>query len=374
MNTATNSLSKYKIVIVGAGRTGLAIAAQLKTVKHYEVVLVDPVDEAKWSAEEKGFSVVDVDGTDSVAMKKLLNDAQLVVVSAPDFVAEFVVKVVLECDCHYIDVSENTTLLDKYKNEMLNTSQNFVPQCGLAPGYMTSYVSSQLKNINPDAEVQVYVGVLPEQKTNRLGYGNMWGIGGLMTEYTSPCKAILKGEETLVDPLTEYETLSIDGSNYEAFTTSGSIDELVDLHKGKLKKLVFKTLRYEGHLDYIQFMLDDLKLSDRHQHFESLLLNGLPLTDRDQVIVGVVINSSGDVSKGQGISEKSQFIFFPSIEDKEGVSTSAISMTSAAHVCCVIDMLCSNRAPHTGLLLHNEIELHMLEQSQFYAPLDVEKL
>ncbi|MBT3204973.1 MAG: hypothetical protein HOM14_01900 [Gammaproteobacteria bacterium] len=374
MNNNDNSAPKQKVVIVGAGRTGLAIADQLSASQRYEVILVDPVDEAKWNARERGFNVEDIDGTDSGAMKKLLNNVQLVVVSAPDFVAEYVVKVVLDCGCHYIDVSENTILLDKFKNEMLNATQSFVPQCGLAPGYMTSYVSSQLKDITFDAEVQIYVGVLPKQKTNRLGYGNIWGIGGLMTEYTSQCKAITMGEEALIEPLTEYETLRIDGVNYEAFTTSGSIDELVDLHKGKLKKLVFKTLRYEGHLDYIQFLLDDLKLDERHKQFESLLLNGLPLMDRDQVIVGIVVNSSGNVSKGQCLSEKSQFNFFPSTENKEGKSTSAISMISAAHVCCVIDMVCSSRAPHTGLLLHNEIELDMLEQSHFYASLNVENL
>ncbi len=374
MDSSLNSLSKQKIVIVGAGRTGLAIADQLRAVQNYELILIDPIDEAKWHATKNGYNVVDVDGTDCVAMNKLLNDAQLVVVSAPDFVVEYVAKSALECGCHYVDVSENTALLGKLKTQMLSASQNFVPQCGLAPGYMTSYVNSQLKNISPDAEVQVYVGVLPEHKTNRLGYGNMWGIGGLMTEYTSPCKAVMNGDETLIEPLSEYETLRINGTNYEAFTTSGSIDELVDLHKGKLHKLIFKTLRYEGHLDYIKFLLDDLKLAERHQQFKSLLLNGLPLMDRDLVIIGIVVNSNGHGNKGQGMTEKSQFNFFSSLENNEDICTSAISMTSAAHVCCVIDLLCSSQAPHTGLLLHNEIDLHMLEQSRFYSALNIENL
>ncbi len=374
MGSSSNSLSRQKVVIVGAGRIGLAIADQLKAVQKYETILIDPIDEARWRATESGYNVVGVDGTDSVAMKKLLNDAQLVVVSAPDYTVEYVARIALECGCHYVDVSENPTLLEKLKSEMLSAPRNFVPQCGLAPGYITSYISSQLKNISPNAEVQVYVGVLPEQKTNRLGYGNMWDIGGLVTEYTSPCDAIMNGDETQIEPLSEYETLRINGVNYEAFATSGSIDELVDLYKGKLKKLVFKTLRYEGHLDYIKFLLDDLKLAERHQQFKSLLLNGLPLMDRDLVIIGIVVNSNGHGNKGQGMTEKSQFNFFSSLENNEDICTSAISMTSAAHVCCVIDLLCSSQAPHTGLLLHNEIDLHMLEQSRFYSALNIENL
>ncbi len=365
----SKSQLKKKIIIVGAGRMGLSIARCLSFESRFEIVLIDPVENAIENARRENFSVTEMDGRDSASLIRLLKDATAVVAATPGSLVATVAESAKAAGCHYIDLCEDTSVLNDVTAIAKDASSSFVPQCGLAPGYISSLVSELYREIGEKAEITVYVGVLPANKTNRLGYGNMWSIDGFITEYTKPCSIIQNGKKINIEPLSEYERITIKGSEYEAFTTSGSLDSVVDRLEGKVSSLVFKTLRFPGHLDYIQFLLKDLRLENNISQFKSLLLNGLAIVQQDQIVVGINTKYATPGSRGNQLRCYNNFKVINFEEGRHLSSSSAISLASSAHACSVIDLLCSGYSPHNGLVSHAELEHSLLEKSVFFKVL-----
>jgi len=365
----TNSATQRRIVIVGAGRAGMSIAHVLGSDQRYAITLVEPVEEVVTKARSIGFDVVKQSGTNSTAMESLLADASAVVVAAPDFVACPVANAAVVAGCHYLDLSENSKIATEIESIASGAAGVFVPGCGLAPGYISTIVNDVLKQSGDNSKIRVFAGVLPVHRTNRLGYGNMWSIDGLVTEYTNPCNVIVSGRREKVPPLSELETVVIDGTPYEAFTTAGSLDNLAGSLEGSVNSLVFKTLRYTGHLDYIKLLIDDLGLGDRLDTFKNVLQNGLPVIENDMVILGVVAKVKRQVDTYYRTHESSHFQRICSKRHENGHQESAVSRVTAAHTCSVIDLLWDDLADHSGLLHPEEISLDMLRTSRFFEPL-----
>ena len=355
----------YEIVIVGAGRVGIAIARLLESSDLYNTCLVCPSFEQVRNAKNAGFNAIEASGTDEQVMEKLLQNADAVILAAPESIAERVAEIALKHDCHYFDLCENFEIAQKIRKLAEGANRAFVSQCGLAPGYVSALAYEKSKTVSKAADITVYVGVLPKIKTNRLGFGNMWSITGLVSEYTKPCKALQAGKTISLPPLTEYETLNIEGEKYEAFTTAGSLDGVIPDLESKLSSLVFKTLRYRGHLDYIEFLLDDLGYKDRLYAFPNLLMNGLKPIREDKAIVSVqTVNP--DPSK----PDNSSFTqIFHSRTESDGSTTSAISIVSAAHICSVLDVICSKMIAGSGPLDQSQLPLAMLAKSKFSSDL-----
>jgi saccharopine dehydrogenase-like NADP-dependent oxidoreductase len=362
-------MTAHKIVVVGAGRAGLSIARMLDADERYAPILVDPVEEAVKKASQAGFEVVEGSGTDPKIMERIIEGAAVVIMAAPDFVAETVIRTARSTGCHYLDLSENSALAHDLGEIAKGATGCFVPGCGLAPGYISSVIGDVIRNSGDNPEITVYVGALPAHKTNRLGYGNMWSIDGLITEYTNPCSAIISGAKTELPALSEFETISIDDHTFEAFTTAGSVDSLVERLNGRVGGLVFKTLRYPGHLDYMKFLLDDLGLSKRLSTLKNLLQNGLPITDNDQIVLGITCRFQ---KPGESYTRRHEHTYFQrvrSIRHNDGHCESALSRITAAHCCSVADVLCGGLVEHSGLLHPEQIDLELLDQSAFYSAL-----
>ena len=359
-----------EIVIVGAGRVGMAVARLLEPSTDYSTCLVAPNYDQVRAARSAGFNAVEASGADERAMEKLLRNAEAVILAAPESVAVRVAEFALMFDCHYFDLCENVEIAKKIKGLSQGASRAFVSQCGLAPGYVSALTYEISQHARKGAELTAYVGVLPKTKTNRLGFGSMWDIAGLVTEYTKPCKALRDGALISLPPLTEYETLEIDGEAYEAFTTAGSLDGIIlDVDEG-ISELVFKTIRYRGHLDYINFLLDDLGFKDRLYAFPSLLKNGLKSVSEDKALVSIkAVNPQAD-----GAVTTIHTQVFHSKTERDGSITNAISLVSAAHICSVLDVICSGAIPCAGPVSQQRLTLGTLAKSCFSSDLRLDTL
>lgn len=350
----------YRVVVVGAGRMGQAVARLLASDARFSVVLADPVEQALAAASIDGVERVGVSGTDKPSLARVLSGASAVICAANASVVPEVAHVARETGCHYIDLCESPDAAAAVARIAQGASTGFAPGCGLAPGYISALLADVLAESGPDTEVSVFVGVLPALHTNRLGYGNIWGLDGLISEYTAPCLALRDGQVTRLAPLSELETVQISGETFEAFTTAGSLDELVTANAGRIKSLVFKTLRYPGHLDHMLFLMDDLGLRHRLYQLRSLLLNGLPRIENDVMILRVVTRdgSAAPITRHQQTIKACP---------TDGGWQSAISRSTAAHVAAVTDLLCSGLAPHAGLLQHDSLTQMRLQASPFMS-------
>ena len=86
------------------------------------------------------------------------------------------------------------------------------------------------------------VGALPVFPTNALKYNLTWSVDGLVNEYCHPCEAIQGGERISALPLEGLEHFSLDGTEYEAFNTSGGLGTLCETLSGKVEMSMFSRI------------------------------------------------------------------------------------------------------------------------------------
>ena len=110
--------------------------------------------------------------------------------------------------------------------------------------------------------IGIRVGALPLFPDNALKYNLTWSIDGLINEYCNPCDAIHDGRRRELLPLEGLEHFSLDGVDYEAFSTSGGAGTLCETLEGRVRNLNYKTVRYPGHRDMVQMLANDLKLCE----------------------------------------------------------------------------------------------------------------
>ncbi len=143
-----------------------------------------------------------------------------------------------------------------------------MPQCGLAPGLIGIAAHELANRFTEIRDVKMRVGALPEFPTNALKYNLTWSVDGLINEYCQPCEAIRDNRTQWVQPLEGLEHFSLDGIEYEAFNTSGGLGTLCETLSGRVESLDYKSVRYPGHRDLMQFLLEDLRLATRPRHAE----------------------------------------------------------------------------------------------------------
>ena len=106
--------------------------------------------------------------------------------------------------------------------ELAKTARSvMMPQCGLAPGFVSIAAHDLASRFEELDEVRMRVGALTENPTNRLEYELTWSVEGLVHEYIAECDAIVDGKACKVQPLEGLESLTLNGIEYEAFNTSG---------------------------------------------------------------------------------------------------------------------------------------------------------
>src|SRR5207249_4998570 len=141
--------------------------------------------------------------------------------------------------------------------------QIFMPQCGLAPGFVSIAANHLARKFDKLDEVRMRVGALPQFPTNEMKYNLTWSTDGLINEYGNPCEAIYQGRFIQTLPLEGLEHFSLDGVDYEAFNTSGGVGTLCETLRGKVRTLDYKTIRYRGHRELMAFLMNELRLNDR---------------------------------------------------------------------------------------------------------------
>ena len=192
---------------------------------------------------------------------------------------------------HYLDLTEDVASTRRVKRTgALGASSAFIPQCGLAPGFISIVANDLASRFDTLESVRMRVGALPQYPSNALNYNLTWSTDGVINEYCEPCEAIVEGELVEVPPLEEREEFSLDGVTYEAFNTSGGLGTLAETLKGKVRTLNYRTIRYPGHAAIMKALLNDLGLRHRRDVLKDIFESALPATLQDVVIVFVTVS------------------------------------------------------------------------------------
>lgn len=354
-----------RVVVLGAGRIGRRIAGLL--AGRAGVVMVEH-DAAKLdAARAAGHDTVQFPpGGGREVLRRTLAGARALIAVEQVLPGADLAALCIEAGCHYLDLTET----DRNAAEIARAADaaprgvRFAPGCGLAPGWVTALLAQEIADAPPAAEITAFVGVLPLRPVNRLGYANIWGVPGLVQEYTRPVVDLAGGALRQSAPLGGAERLTLGGVDYEAFTTAGSIDALARRSEGRVQGLSFKTLRYPGHRDYMLFLLDDLGLRQQTQRLTSLLQTALPMTEADRVVIAL------RTVPGPGVRPRWRVRQHEAAALPDGTCQSAMATLAAAHAVAVLDHL-TGPAPLLGpVLMPGDIGLDALRASPCFALLD----
>ncbi len=273
-----------------------------------------------------------------------------------------VAQAALETGVSYFDLTEDvaTTRAIREIAERAAKGQIFMPQCGLAPGFISIVAHHLAQSFDKLDRVQMRVGALPQFPTGQLKYNLTWSTDGLINEYCNPCEAIHEGKRIEVLPLEGLEHFSLDGVRYEAFNTSGGLGTLCETWQGKIRELNYKTVRYQGHRQMMHCLVNELRLSEDRETLKQILENAVPITFQDVVVTFCAVSGwrHGDLVQ---ISDARK-IYASSIG---GEPWSAIQITTAAGICTVLDLFVAGQLPQRGFVRQEEVDLDAFLNNRF---------
>jgi saccharopine dehydrogenase-like NADP-dependent oxidoreductase len=341
------------VVVIGAGHIGSTIAQLLSDCGDYRVTVADRA--ADQLAQIGALPRVEhkvLDVTDAAGLTALLRGKFAVLSAAPYHLTYKVAEAAKVAGAHYLDLTEDVASTRKVKALAVDANVAFIPQCGLAPGFISIVAADLCGHFDELHDVRLRVGALPKYPSNALNYNLTWSTDGVINEYCEPCEAIVDGLPRQTRALEENEAFSLDGVTYEAFNTSGGLGTLCETLSGKVRNLNYRTIRYPGHAAIMKALLNDLRLRDRRDLLKDILEKSVPATMQDVVIVFVTVSG---IKNGHLVQETYANKIYA--REMGGHMVSAIQITTASGICAVLDMLASGRLSAVGFVRQEEIGL-----------------
>ncbi|MFB6456085.1 saccharopine dehydrogenase C-terminal domain-containing protein [Chitinophaga sp. Hz27] len=351
-----------KITIIGAGKIGETAAFLLQTSGDYQVTMADSNPLMLEKHASPGVSPLLLDVNDQTALEQALVAQDIVLSACPYFLNVKIATAAAKTNTHYFDLTEDVATTNAIRDIAATAGVSFMPQCGLAPGFISIAAYDIAKQFDELESVRLRVGALPQFPTNSLMYNLTWSTDGLINEYCNPCDAIHEGVRKEVMPMEGYEKFALDGIEYEAFNTSGGLSALAEILDGKVYNLDYKTVRYPGHCHLMKILLNELKLNKKRAVLKEIMEDSIPFTPQDVVLVFVSV--SGTVNGRSVQRSYSRKIYNQAIEGKD---FTAIQLTTAGAACAVIDLHSKGLLPSQGFVRQEDVLFQDLITNRFAA-------
>lgn len=274
--------NKSKIVLLGAGKMGQAIAWDLcNRAPFYRASVIDK-DESSLQKLSKtcprgNIDTLTFDCDDLIRLRPIFQDASLVIGAVSYKYNLALTKLAFECRTNWIDLGGNNDVVDlqfKLHRKAVEKDISIIPDCGLAPGMVNILGAALFNSLTQMQEMHFRVGGLPVNPKPPLGYELCFSPEGLINEYVEPVRLISDGQIRERPGLSDLEILDFGTplGDLEAFNTSGGISTMIESFKGKVNHLDYKTIRYPGHMEKIRLLADlglfDLNLDKNSLNFD----------------------------------------------------------------------------------------------------------
>ncbi|HET9976835.1 MAG TPA: saccharopine dehydrogenase family protein [Burkholderiaceae bacterium] len=364
-------MNKHPLLLIGAGKIGQVAADLLAGSGDYDVTLADRDAGALEALAAKSLAGaatqhVALDVADPRALARALDGQYAVLSAAPFHLTTGIAEAARRMGVHYLDLTEDVASTKQIRALAEGASTAFIPQCGLAPGFISIVAADLASRFDRLDSVRMRVGALPAYPSNALNYNLTWSTEGVINEYIEPCEAIVDGRRVEVPALEEREEFALDGVLYEAFNTSGGLGTLCETLEGKVRTLNYRTIRYPGHAAIMKALLNDLRLRDRREVLKDILENAVPTTTQDVVIIFVTV---AGWREGRLVQETyARKVYSAKIG---GHLRSAIQITTASSLAAMLDLLAQGQLPAKGFVRQEDVPLAAFLANRFgavYAP------
>lgn len=359
----------HRVLLLGSGKIGRMIARLLVDSGDYEVLVADANEDSLRRLRERvGTPTLKLDATDNEALASAMQGRDAVVSALSYRFNPQIAATALTTGLSYFDLTEDvlTTRAVQEVADKAVEGQIFMPQCGLAPGFVGIAAWQLAQQFDQLETVHMRCGALPKFPANPLKYNLTWSTDGLINEYCNPCETIHEGQLVEVLALEGLEHFSLDGIGYEAFNTSGGLGTLCQTLAGNVRELNYKTIRYLGHRELMHVLLDGLRLRERRDVLKDILETALPVTFQDVVVTFCTVTGQRN---GQYVQiSDARKIYNQTLG---GEVWSAIQITTAGSLCAVLDLHFTGALPSRGFVRQEQTPFEAFLANRFGSYYDV---
>ncbi len=297
-----------KILIIGAGMMGRAIAFDLCNYSNFDgITIVDKDRKTLKSSEEFlknkkiNFDILNIEKKEDI--KNYFQKHDVVISAIPYYFNYELTKIAIETKTHFLDLGGNNDVVEKQQSLSHEAKQNnitVIPDCGLSPGMTSVIVRDVVDYLDSVEYVKIRVGGLPVTPVPPFNYQIVFSPNGLINEYVEDALILDHGNIVAKESMTEIETVEFPYpfGKLEAFLTSGGSSTLPYTFRNKIGYLDDKTVRYPGHCQMFKPLLELGLASEEpievngktiapREVFINLLLKAIPTTGKDVVLVKV---------------------------------------------------------------------------------------
>jgi len=244
-----------KIIVLGVGRVGKAIVADLAGDPLFEVTAAD-ISPAPGKALPADLPVrfLSADLSDPRQVKSLVADYDLVIDALPSCLGYQTCLAVIESGKSLIDIAffpEDPWELDGLAKEKGVTA---IVDCGVAPGMSNILAGYAHSLLDETHNILIYVGGLPRIREWPFEYKAAFNPLDVIEEYTRPARYVEYGVPVVRPALSDPELIYFpEVGTLEAFNTDGLRTLAETLPVPNMKE---KTLRYPGHIEKMAILRD----------------------------------------------------------------------------------------------------------------------
>jgi len=249
-----------RIVVLGAGMVGGAIAEDLAQEQGMSVMIVDrsqqALEKVKVKAAVKG---IKANLQEKGIISSIVADSDLVISAVPGFIGFTTLRSVIEAGKDVVDISffsEEPFLLDELAKSQGVTA---VVDCGVAPGLCNIIAGHVFDLLDQTDRYVCYVGGLPLLRQWPFEYKAVFSPLDVLEEYIRPARFVENSKEVVRPALSEIELIDFpEVGTLEAFNTDGlrTLRKTLDI-----PFMREKTLRYPGHANVMRIFKESGFLS-----------------------------------------------------------------------------------------------------------------
>jgi len=378
-------MAKGEVAVLGSGLMGSSIAIDLlESSSVSKVTVIDSNSDRLRALEIRASKLSGMDPTTGSNLKlgeklqtleldvlrkkdelqKILPKFDVGVGALPHGIAEEAVQRAVEAGISFVDLiyswrhDKSSTIDSKARQKGLT----IVPACGLAPGLtniLAKYAADQMEDVD---SVKIKVGGIPEAPKQPLNYKVVFSIESVLEEYVRDALIVREGKKVSVPALSDVEDVTfteLPEQKFEAFITDG-LSTLPDTLK-RVKLMEEKTIRWKGHAEQIQLLMDLGLFSERPVNLKTtgnrvsprgllstLMEKKLAMHQGDKDMTLLRVDVEGRKRKG----DKSTRIHQYEMIDKFDVATQTTSMArTTAHPCSsVVLMILEGKITERGFI------------------------
>lgn len=254
-----------KVAVMGAGLMGKEAARDLVGSDGVDQVVIADVDLSKAEQvvhhlSDPKISAAYLDATDDNQLADFMKDFDVVINALFYTFNEKVAKTAIKVGVNSVDlgghIGHATDKVLAMREEAKQAGVTLIPDLGVAPGMINILSGYGVSQLDETDSIKLMVGGIPVKPEPPFGYNHVFSMEGVFDHYTDPSLVIRDGKKMEIPSLSEIETVYFDHFGpLEAFHTAGGTSTL-SLTYPHLKNLEYKTIRYPGHAEKFQLLVD----------------------------------------------------------------------------------------------------------------------